>query len=99
MNKTEAIEELRTHLKQGDTVYTKIMHVSKSGMTRDIQIRKIADDYPYNWTHLAAIALDNRIKNGGIRVGGCGMDMGFHIVYTLGYVLYDDGYAFKHSWL
>jgi hypothetical protein len=99
MNKLEAIEELKTHLKKGDTVYTKMMHVSKSGMTRDIQIRKIADDYPYNWTHLASIALDNRIKNDGIRVGGCGMDMGFHLVYNLGYVLYDDGYAFKHSWL
>ena len=99
MNKLEAIEELKTYLKKGDTVYTKLMHVSKSGMTRDIQIRKIACDYPWNWTHLAAIALNNRIKNDGIRVSGCGMDMGFHLVYNLGYVLYDDGYAFKHSWL
>jgi hypothetical protein len=26
-------------------------------------------------------------------VGGCGMDMGFHLVYELSYALYGDGYA------
>ena len=32
-----------------------------------------------------------------IRVGGCGMDMGYHIVYTLGRVLFPKGGALKHS--
>lgn len=50
---------------------------------------------------------------GGIRIGGCGMDMGFALVYDLGRVLYpkgvkkgysgspetDGGYALKHEWL
>lgn len=49
----------------------------------------------------------------GLKVGGCGMDMGFHVVYGLGRTLYpkgvkkgyagrpegDGGYAFKHTWL
>lgn len=50
---------------------------------------------------------------GGVRVGGCGMDMGFALVYDLGRTLYpkgvkkgysgspesDGGYALKHEWL
>lgn len=32
-------------------------------------------------------------RDGAIVVGGCGMDMGFHLVYTLGRYLYPDGFA------
>ena len=32
-------------------------------------------------------------------VGGCGMDMGFHLVYTLSSKLYGDGYAIEQRWL
>jgi hypothetical protein len=38
-------------------------------------------------------------KSMGLKVGGCGMDMGFHVVNSLSYALYDDGYALKHAWL
>ena len=45
-------------------------------------------------------------RNGALIVGGCGMDMGFHVVYSLGRVLYpakegqrDGGYSLKHEWL
>ena len=30
--------------------------------------------------------------SGALRVGGCGMDMGFHVVYSLGSTLYPNGY-------
>ena len=35
----------------------------------------------------------------GIKVGGCGMDMGFHLVYSLSCALHGDGYALNHRWL
>ena len=35
----------------------------------------------------------------GYRVGGCGMDMGFHLVHELGYRLFNDGYSLKHEWI
>jgi hypothetical protein len=35
-------------------------------------------------------------KNGGLIVGGCGMDMGFHCVYTLGLHLWPKGTAKPH---
>lgn len=36
-------------------------------------------------------------KNGGLIVGGCGMDMGFHCVYTLGQKLWPQGTRKPHS--
>lgn len=42
----------------------------------------------------AAVAMGDRYDrdNEGIRVGGCGMDMGFHVVYNLSRTLFRDGY-------
>jgi hypothetical protein len=45
------------------------------------------------------MAKDKFGDRNGIRVGGCGMDMGFHLVYTLSRALFDDGYYVKHEWL
>ena len=103
MTKEEAIKRLKEEIKKGDTLWTQLNHVSQSGMMRHISVRQIKKDYPLDWTRLVSLALDwkegkNR-SGGGIKVGGCGMDMGFHLVYTLSSVLYDDGYAIKHSWL
>ena len=38
-------------------------------------------------------------KREGVKVGGAGMDMGFHLVYNLAAVLFDDGYALEHKWI
>ena len=45
-------------------------------------------------------------RKGALIVGGCGMDMGFHVVYSLARSLYpekpgqrDGGYSLKHEWL
>jgi hypothetical protein len=51
-----------------------------------------------NITWLAARALgepvrDDKFGRRVIRVGGCGMDMAFHIVNSLSYALHNDGYA------
>ena len=105
MTKEEAIKRLKEEIKKGDTLYTQLNHVSQSGMTRHISVRQIKINYPLNWTRLVSVALEwKEAKNrfggyNGIKVGGCGMDMGFHLVYTLSSVLYDDGYAIKQSWL
>jgi hypothetical protein len=90
----EAIKMLRKWLKPGDTVYTVLRHVSKSGMSRRIDLYKITKDGPLFLTGYAARAIDSRwdCEDGGIIVGGCGMDMGFHLVYTLGRVLFPKGF-------
>lgn len=40
-------------------------------------------------------------KNGhnAVVVGGCGMDMGFHLIYTLSEKLYGDGYKIRQEWI
>ena len=38
-------------------------------------------------------------KTNAVGVGGCGMDMGFHLVYILSSILYKDGYALTHRYI
>tara|TARA_R100000808_G_C2141959_1_gene149765 strand:+ start:625 stop:990 length:366 start_codon:yes stop_codon:yes gene_type:complete len=97
--KLEALEHLRKLVKSGDTLYTQVNHVSKSGMTRDIAIRLIKDNQILSLTYWTAKLFGDPIKNNGVRVSGCGMDMGFHLVYNISFMLYNDGYALKHRWL
>lgn len=98
---TEARAWLLNHLKPGDTVYTVLEHVSKSGMTRDIRvlIPFTADDGRVDFWHPnhavgAVLGLrSGRSCHDGIRVSGCGMDMGFHLIYSLGYALWPEGFG------
>jgi hypothetical protein len=47
---------------------------------------------------LAARAMNDRIAdNGGIIIGGCGMDMGFALVYNLGSTLWPNGTPEPHG--
>jgi len=84
-------------LNPGDTVYTVLRHVSKSGMIRDISLYIIRDNEPLNITWHVADRLKMNVKNNGIRIKGCGMDMGFHLVYGLGSALWPDGTDRPHG--
>ena len=85
----EAIARLKETLKPGDTVHTILRHVSRSGMMWHISVIHDMQDI----TYLVARALDEkRADNGGIKVGGCGMDMGFGLVYSLSCALYPAGF-------
>jgi hypothetical protein len=100
--------ELREMFAKQDrpTVYTVLRHVSQSGMSRDISLFIVEDNRLRNITYTVAIALGEKPKdkNGQrvIRVNGCGMDMGFHLVYSLSSVLYGHedrgGYKLSHEW-
>jgi hypothetical protein len=96
--KAEAIKELRKMIKPGTTVYTVLRHVSSSGMTRGIDLYIIRKGELVWITAYAgqAIGSPQSMKdwreNRGLRVGGCGMDMGFHLVYSLGYALFPKGF-------
>jgi hypothetical protein len=89
-----AIDRLREWLKPGDTVYTVLRHVSRSGMMRHIDVYKLTDDGPQWLSYPVSLALDLRTndRDGSLKVGGCGMDMGFHVVYSLSAMLYPDGF-------
>lgn len=118
----DAIVQLREWIKPGDTVYTILDNVSRSGMSRAIRVLVpliggngvesvppggkptdyIRKDSHVDFNHLnyavgKALGLRHWRRNGreqdALVVGGCGMDMGFHLVNSLSYALYGDGYA------
>jgi len=91
----EAQAWLRERLKPGDIVYTQVLHVSRSGMSRVIAPYLIRDSEVTNlvpWVGKACgLALDR--DRGGVKLGGCGMDMGFALVYELSHALYPAGFG------
>jgi hypothetical protein len=105
-----AREQLLTHyVSEGDTVYTVLRSVSSSGMSRTLSLKVAKEGKILDLTYYAAIVLEWPLVevNGSraLRVGGCGMDMGFHTVYTLSRVLFreegntkDAGYSLNHAW-
>jgi hypothetical protein len=104
-----AREQLLTHyLSEGSRVYTILRHVSSSGMSRDISLVVADKDGQISdITYYAADALGSRLiernSHRAIRVNGCGMDMGFHLVYNLASVLFHGqdraGYLLKQEWI
>lgn len=80
----------------GTTFYTSLNHVSKSGMSRWISVYVARNneivDVTQTLIDLFPTVFKTRGAHPGIYVSGCGMDMGFHLVYTLGRLAFPDGY-------
>ena len=104
--KQEAIATLRKMgVKPGATIYTNVTHVARSGMSRRIRCYIITKDTStdrngkrktepgmHDITGLVATACGFARHNGwDIKIGGCGMDMCFQVVYLLGRAMFPDG--------
>src|SRR5262245_37817648 len=91
----EAIERLRESIKPGDTIHTQILHVSRSGMLRIVGVYRLHEgDYDwlsYNVAKATGQTFDNARE--GVKVGGCGFDAGFHVVYDLAHSLWPKGFG------
>ena len=92
---------LKNNFPKGSTVYLVVRQVSRSGMYRHISVHGIEDNKVYHYSYHVAKVLKwaYKDKTNAVGVGGCGMDMGFHMVYTLASVLYGDGYALKERYI
>ena len=109
LDRDESIERLRGIFDGDDKpmIYTILRHVSDSGMSRDISLLYVKGKEIYHLNYSVARALGDRLvsRNGSdaIRVNGCGMDMGFHLVYNLSSVLFHGqdraGYKIAQRWL
>lgn len=89
----EARQKLLEMIKPGDTVYTVLRHVSRSGMYRAIDLYIMQDNQPVWISYTAAKLLEGYDqRHEACRASGCGMDMGFHLVHNLGYALFPDGF-------
>lgn len=94
----ESLEKLRKLCPPGTTVYTSMVHVSRSGMSRDIRLFVIdgkGEDHgptSIGW-YVAHVLGSSLTQNHAVKVSGWGMDMGFHLVNALSYALH--GYKSK----
>lgn len=100
----QALSFLHDVLKPGDTVYTILRHVSASGMTRRISVivlklddKGVARPIHLDW-HIEQLGIAKRhARADGLVVGGCGMDMGYHLVYRLGNAMWPNGTDKPHG--
>ena len=95
---------LEHYLREGQTVYTILRSVSANGMSRHISLVMVDSDGSLcDITYYAAAALNESLyeKNGhrSIRQNGCGMDMGFNLVFNLAYALFGNGYRLTQRWI
>jgi hypothetical protein len=90
----EAIESLRAILPPGSMVTYVLRSVSRSGMTRHIDFYYFGNDGSRRWlSRMIADACGYRqADDGSIVARGCGMDIGFSVVYNLASELYPDGF-------
>lgn len=107
--KEQAAAKLRTYFKPGDTAHTMLLHVSSNGMSRHIAVMAAEETKthngkkkqlaPVNVSHLVADLLGYKLNKGGngLVVGGCGMDMGFHVVYSMSSRMFPNGTRYPHS--
>lgn len=102
-----AWKSLKELLPPDTTVYSVLRHVSASGMQRRIDFYVIKENKPrYLSGYMEAIGLGRLHDKGGLVVNGCGMDMGFDLVYNLSRMVFkgdsqerDPGYKLHHEWL
>lgn len=100
----ESRQELLKILRPGDRVYSVIRSVARSGMSRTIDFYAMQVDdrdgkpFPRYLTGYIADVLDyRRDDHGALKVGGCGMDMCFHVVYNVGRALWPRGTDKPHG--
>lgn len=98
LRKEQSRKTLLTMLKPGQTVFTVCRSVSSSGMSRRISLYIVHDGDMRCLDHAAAdVTGYKNSEKGGLTLTGCGTDMGFHLVETLGRVLWPDGTPEPHG--
>ena len=77
------MSELLELLKNGDTIYSVVEHVSQSRMKREINFFLIKDNEPYYINHAIADILGYELIGNNVIVRGCGIDMAWSVVDNL----------------
>lgn len=90
---------IRETFPRGATVTTLVKHVTRSGMSRSILVLKGNADgtvTDVSWAVARVLGWKFDGEHGGVKVQGVGMDMTFHLTYTLSSHLYGAGDALSH---
>mgnify|MGYP003124161103 CR=1 FL=1 len=97
-NKEHAEYYLKQIVPKGSAIYTTVMHVAQSGLSRHIKVLRPDGDEVRNISYYVAEALElpYKEKTGSVFVKGCGMNMCFWVSQELGYALYRDDRSIKY---
>jgi hypothetical protein len=91
--------ELLMSLDRKTAIHGIVRSVSASGMSRNISLKVVRDGQLLDITYHAGEVLGRSVKDyrgfNVINQSGAGMDMVFHLVYSLGLELHGDGYYFR----
>ena len=83
---------------EGEKIYCTLRSVSASGMSRRISLHTIHKGELIPLDYTASILTGRTLSDkGGIVCNGCGMDMGFDLVYSLGYSIWPKGTPKAHG--
>jgi hypothetical protein len=98
-SKAQAVTDLLALIKPGQKVFTILRHCSRSGMSRTITAHVMEKGSLRDISHLVceATGLSWDRNRCGVKMGGCGMDMGFSLVYELGKTLWPNGTKKPHG--
>ena len=99
--KERELKKLQDWIKPDQKVWTKVTHIAQSGMSRSIEPYIVVGRDIINITYSESVVLDLPIhqRHGGVKIPGCGMDMGFKLIDDLGYVLYGKGAKLSQRWI
>lgn len=76
---------------QKTKIFYLVTDVARSGMSRSIRFFVAKNNNLLDISYDIAVILGEKSDGRGVRLGGCGMDMGFYAIYNLGRVLYPKG--------
>ena len=93
MDKQQAVKRIEIFAPKGTEVRIVITHVSRSGMERRMRAFVANKAEVVDLTAAFAIVYGASMDWRGVKVRGCGMDMAFHLVYSVASEVYADGYA------
>lgn len=94
-NRRESADILRRLYPLGTEVPTRVEYVSKDGMRRHISVwHRDKNGMVSNTSRMVAevVGLPLNGRGDAVVVDGCGMDMCFHLIYSLSRGLYRDGH-------
>ena len=99
----EAVEEATKTQKGKPVFYTVIRYASRSGMSRTISVHYVqaATGDLRQLNYVCAVLLGLAMDEGrdGVKIKGCGQDMGFALVYDLANTALGDGYGVEQRWI
>jgi hypothetical protein len=98
LRKAQTRAELLQSIKPGQTVWTQVLSVSASGMSRKIKFYIVEGSRIRNISgQVAELTGHKWADNGAVVFNGCGMDMAWNGVYLLGLALWPNGTAEPHG--